>query len=350
MHTPSWLLKIIASYLSGRTMMLSFHGAQSSIKELAAGTPQGALLGGLIFMIKFNAVFLRPTIPRPSELSDVKTTHVKYVDDGAVAVSVDLKSHLIPDPETRPLPLAFRERTRHILPPGKNLLQHFISDVQEFANVNNMAINKSKTNLMLFSKSRKYDFPPEVQFSDGSKVETVGEQTLLGVVISDDLKWKRNTDFICSKARRKLWVLRRMMNLDLDEFQLFDVYKKEVRTILEYAAPVWHSSITKKQSSQIESVQKLAFRIILKQSYSSYKNACSFFETVTLKQRRLEICSRFALKNVESSNSLFKLAENDPRLRTRRTRVLEYKCRTKRYQRSSLPFLASLLNSSGLAT
>ena len=132
-----------------------------------------------------------------------------------------------------------------------------------------MAINKSKTNLMLFSKSRKYDFPPEVQFSDGSKVETVGEQTLLGVVISDDLKWKRNTDFICSKARRKLWVLRRMMNLDLDEFQLFDVYKKEVRTILEYAAPVWHSSITKKQSSQIESVQKLAFRIILKQSYSS---------------------------------------------------------------------------------
>ena len=118
--------------------------------------------------------------------------------------------------------------------------------------------------------------------------------------------------------------------------------------MVEYAAPV--SSITKKQSSQIESVQKLAFRIILKQSYSSYKNACSFFQTVTLKQRRLEICSRFALKNVESSNSLFKLAENDPRLRTRKTRVLEYKCRTKRYQRSSLPFLASLLNSSGLAT
>ena len=87
-----------------------------------------------------------------------------------------------------------------------------------------------------------------------------------------------------------------MMNLDLDKFQLFDAYKKEIRSILEYAVPVWHSSITSKQSSQIEAVQKLAFRIILKDSYSSYKRACDFFHTKTLKLRRVEICKRFAEK------------------------------------------------------
>ena len=57
MHTPSWLLRIIVSYLSSRTMVLTFNGAQSSTKELPAGSPQGALFGGLIFMIQFNGVF-----------------------------------------------------------------------------------------------------------------------------------------------------------------------------------------------------------------------------------------------------------------------------------------------------
>ena len=203
---------------------------------------------------------------------------------------------------------------------------------------------------MLFSKSRNFDFPPELYFKDGTKVETIREQTLLGVVISDDLKWKQNTEFICSKARRKLWVLRRMMNLNLNEFELFDAYKKEIRSILEYAVPVWHSSITCKQSAQIESVQKLAFKMILKESYSSYKSACNHFQTNTLKQRRLDICKRFALKNLESPNSLFECTNPDPRLRIRRTKVREYKCNTKRYQKSSLPFLANLLNSTGLAT
>ena len=83
-HTPSWLLKIIISYLSGRTMVLTFNGAQSSV--------QGPFLGGLIFMIKFNCVFLRPSIPPPSTLANVKSLHVKYVDDGAVAHQVDLKT------------------------------------------------------------------------------------------------------------------------------------------------------------------------------------------------------------------------------------------------------------------
>ena len=38
MHTPSWLLKIIVSYLSGRTMVLKCNGSQSSVNELPAGS------------------------------------------------------------------------------------------------------------------------------------------------------------------------------------------------------------------------------------------------------------------------------------------------------------------------
>ena len=198
---------------------------------------------------------------------------------------------------------------------------------------------------MKFSFSRKFDFPPEVYFNDGTRVECISETSLLGVIISDDLKWSKNTSFLCSKARRKLWILRRMQLLDLDPMQLFNAYKKEIRSVLEYAVPVWHSGITRKESSEIEGIQKLAFRIILKQSYSSYTRACAFFVTETLEKRRQSICLKFALKNIKSNQSLFEVAPKDERLRQRRRIVKEFTCNSKRFERSSLPYLASLVNS-----
>ena len=65
MHTPSWLLKIISSYLSNRSMIMKYNGHYSTQKMLPGGGPQGAYMGGIIFMIKYNGAFLRPPIPRP---------------------------------------------------------------------------------------------------------------------------------------------------------------------------------------------------------------------------------------------------------------------------------------------
>ena len=55
-----------------------------------------------------------------------------------------------------------------------------------------MLINKKKTQVILFNHSKKYDFPPEVSFDDGTLLEVISETSLLGVVISDNLKWNRN--------------------------------------------------------------------------------------------------------------------------------------------------------------
>ena len=64
MHTPPWLLRILSSYLSGRSMTLSYRGAKSSSQSLPGSGPQGAYLGGILFIIKYNAAFLRPPVPR----------------------------------------------------------------------------------------------------------------------------------------------------------------------------------------------------------------------------------------------------------------------------------------------
>ena len=130
-----------------------------------------------------------------------------------MAVSIDLKASLVPDPEERVRPLKFHERTQHILPPENNLLQFYIEDTEQFIKKNRMVINRSKTNILNFTKSRKWDFPPEVTFSNGELLQTKSETKLVGVIVSDDLKWSRNTEYICSKARKKLWILRRLDKL-----------------------------------------------------------------------------------------------------------------------------------------
>ena len=274
--------------------------------SLPGGGPQGAYLGGIIFIIKYNGAFLRPPIPRPiiGPMSKSKAEKVKFVDDGTVAVSLDLKACLIKDPVERPRPFNKHERTQHILPSENNLLQAYIQDAESFVAQNKLVINKKKTSVMIFNKSRKWDFPPEVCFSSGAQIEYVSETKLVGLVISEDLSWEKNTLYICQKARQKLWMLRRMHKLPFSIHQMFDFYIKEIRSIVELAVPVWHPGLTGKQTNEIERIQKLAMRIILQDNYTNYQNACNIFMTQTLKLRREKLCLNFARKNIKSEKIL----------------------------------------------
>lgn len=346
MHTPAWLLKILISYLSNRSMYLTYNGAKSSVKPLPGGGPQGAYLGGIIFIIKYNGAFLRPPIPRniAGPVTESKHEKVKFVDDGTVAVSIDLKKCLVPDPVPRPRPLNYRERTGHILPDVNNLLHYFVKDTEKFVETNNLVINKKKTKVMLFNKSRKLDFPPEVQFSNSIPIEYITETKLVGVVLSENLTWHKNTLYICQKARGKLWLLRRMVKLGLDIYQMFNVYCKEVRSILELAVPVWHPGLTKKNTDDIERIQRVAFKIILQNQYRSYSVACRAFSTLTLEERRENLSLKFARKNLKSKHPFFKKVNSSVNTRSKKNLVQEYRCRTSRYKKSSLPYLSKLLN------
>ena len=142
MHTPTWLLNILVSYLSERSMVLDFNAQQSARRMLQGGGPQGAYLDGLIFIVKYNGAFLRPPVPRnivdPTSKSQSKS--VKFLDDGTVAVSINLKSSLIPDTVKKPQPFNYDERTCQVLPKEENLLQYFLEDAEKFTTENKMKL------------------------------------------------------------------------------------------------------------------------------------------------------------------------------------------------------------------
>ena len=197
---------------------------------------------------------------------------------------------------------------------------------------------------MLFNKSTKYDFPPELKFSDGTNLEVVSQFKLVGVVISDDLKWQNNTNFITQKAMQRIWILRRLKKMGMTSSFIIDVYIKEVRSILEQAVPVWNSGLTKSQINQIERVQKTALFVIFDKNYVNYENACQLAGLDDLGTRREELCLNFVKKDLKRDNSLFEKIDKTCDLRHRKKKVKEYVCQTARFEKSSLSYLAKLLN------
>ena len=68
-------------------------------------------------------------------MSKSKSLKVKFLDDGTVAVSVNLKASLIPDPVERPRPLNYEERTGHVLQVEQNLLHYYIIDAENYSHI-----------------------------------------------------------------------------------------------------------------------------------------------------------------------------------------------------------------------
>ena len=169
MHVPPWLLKILVSYLSGRSMTMCYKGVTSSVRFLPGSSPQGGFLGIFLFIIKYNGAALRQSVPRLLPVCDkkfskcfnkecsvhLKQTHAIYVDDLAEAEAVNLKQQLVPDPVNRPLPRNYHERTHHILPPENSLLQKQLVATVEFSKINMLKINEAKSKIMVFNTSKK---------------------------------------------------------------------------------------------------------------------------------------------------------------------------------------------------
>ena len=142
MHVPVWLLLILTSYLTGRSMILTYKGSSSSPRSLPGSSPQGTFLGIVFFVVKYNAASLRPNIPRITFNTvctakyktcklevcrkHAKDMHALYIDDLSELEAIELKKQLISDPVERPFPLNYHERTKHVLPTS-SILQSIVN-------------------------------------------------------------------------------------------------------------------------------------------------------------------------------------------------------------------------------
>ena len=352
MGVPSWLLKIVISFLTNRRMVVRYKGETSSIKELPGGGPQGALLGLLLFLILVNDIGFSDQTNENGELitskrriKEFNELHLKYVDDLALVEAISMKKQLS-EMGSIPQPCTFHERTGHTLLPENSRVYRRLLKTEEYARENRMKINFKKTKFMVFNPGRTMDFHPRFTVNE-NELDVVEETRLLGLVIRNDLSWSSNTECMIKKANKKLWCLRRLKKLGAEREDLISVYQKQIRCLLEYAVAVWHPSLTSEENIRIERVQKSALCIILGQDYTSYKSALKELELESLQARRIKLCRKFAIKSQKHPkfSKWFKPYNKTTVTRGKTPKFFEAYFRTERFKKSPLSYLTSMLNS-----
>ena len=352
---PAWLLKIVIGFLTERELVVVYKGEESESKSMPGGGPQGTIVGMILFLVLINdagydkeSVNIGEKITKSvNKRNEMKAKHFKYVDDMTLAEAIILKDTLVPKNDNELIgPLNFHDRFELSLPDNENKLQEAINKLKAYTVENEMKINKKKTKVMLFNQAIKYDFMPEIKLDDGESAEVVEEFKLLGVFITIDLKWHKNTKHITTKGFQRLWMLRRLRQLGASQSELIDVYVKQVRSILEFASVVWHPGLTQDNTAQIERVQKSAFAIIIGKDDNSYKNSLQIMNMETLKSRREELSVKFAKKAAEHQRHITWFEPQTETVNTRLVKVpyMPVNFRTDRFKNSFLPNLASFLN------
>ena len=186
-----------------------------------AGVPQGTILAPIGFLHHIN---------------DLQTVceHIKYVDDCTIweassSSGIDSSLQLTAD------------------------------EVGQWTASNKMALNYDKTKELriCFKKST-----PDIALLtiDGRPIQQVNSTRLLGVTLSEDLKWQSHIDEITTKASQRLYFIILLKRADIDPHHPINIYTSIVRSALEYACQVWHTSLAKKQTQQIEYICRRAMR------------------------------------------------------------------------------------------
>jgi len=89
---------------------------------------------------------------------------------------------------------------------------------------------------------------------NGHNIDRVNEFKLLGVIITADLSWDSHVAYMLRKVAKRMYCINYLVRAGLPTSDILCVYCSIIRSVLEYACPVWHPGLTKKLSKDIEQV------------------------------------------------------------------------------------------------
>ena len=85
---------------------------------------------------------------------------------------------------------------------------------------------------------------------------------MLGVTISNNLTWSKHVDNIVSNAWKRVYMLYQLKRAGISQTDLVKIHVSVIRPVLEYACPVWSTSLSNYLSDAIEMIQKRVLRSI----------------------------------------------------------------------------------------
>ena len=324
------LIPVLINYFQNRRMKVKWHGKISSIRNMPGGGPQGCYLGQQEYSSQSNdSGHCVPSKDRFKFVDDMSLLEIINLVTRGLA-SYNFKNHVASD-------IAIGDS---YLPPENIKSQNYLDSVQEWTDGKKMKLNHKKSKVMIFNFTKNYQFATRVYLGD-TLLEIVKDTKLLGTIISSDLSWWQNTNYLTAKGYQRMQILRKLYEFNVPTEDMVQIYSLYVRSILEFNCCVWNFNITQAEADDIERVQKVACKIILKTSYTFYENALATLNLQKLSDRRLMLCKRFAKKCLKKEKSKDMFPLNTQRNRdkynvnfAKRSRLLD----------SAIPQMQRLLN------
>ena len=283
------LIPILINYFQDRKMSVKFHECTSVPKLLNGGGPQGATFGILEYLSQSN-----------NNADCVESENrFKFMDDLTLLEIVNL---LV----TGMTSYNMKQHVSSIIPVHNQFIdsqnlksQDYLNAVSAWTKNQKMKINEEKTKTMIFNYTRDHQFTTDLKLNAKS-VEVISETKLLGTIITNDLKWDKNTDHIVKKANSRMQLLHKLKQFNAPQDDMKNVYILFIRSILEQSCNVWHKSLSEENSNSLERIQKSACKVILGSKYSGYKEALNQLEIPPLSERRDELFENFTIKNYKN--------------------------------------------------
>lgn len=274
-HGP--LLNWFSSYLARRSQILVVNGYESYPYYADSGVPQGSHLAPVLFSLFINDI-------------THQILHCKYL-----MFADDLKIYKT---------ISSHEDT--------SLIQEDLDRIEGWCRLNHMQLNVQKCSHIRFSRKKQSD---SISYSiKGAVLNTVTEVRDLGVIMDDNMNFRRHIDGIVTKSARLLGFLKRSSRgFKLVRTKII-LYNALVRSHLEFASVVWNPFYAV-QSQRVESIQR-AFTKHLAYTSGKISPRCPYeqriqcYEMDSLRDRRLMHDLTFFFKLLNNKLDCMKLVES----------------------------------------
>ena len=98
---------------------------------------------------------------------------------------------------------------QHYVPSENLKSQEYLNNISEWTNSKKMKLNAEKTSVMIFNETEKYQFTTRLCLNEAI-LEILEDTKLLGIIISSDLSWYKNTKMLVSKAYKRIILLKKL--------------------------------------------------------------------------------------------------------------------------------------------
>lgn len=167
----------VISFLSNRQIITKIGEAESDTFDMNIGTPQGSVLGPLLFLLFVNDL--------PNHITGGKV--FMYADDTTIVVS-DCKADIVLD------------KAKTILDEFNNWCYH-----------NRLIINYVKTSCVEFKNKHKIIGNQIFKFNS-YEIKSASTASFLGITLDSNLHWEQHIDKTSSKLNKSFYVISSLKN------------------------------------------------------------------------------------------------------------------------------------------